>query len=58
VRNYLLERIHATAICYIEMVRELAALRAVVTLATELVLRCSPDETFQAEIVDELVAQF
>jgi hypothetical protein len=53
-----LERVRATIICHIEMVGELAALRAVVTSAAELVLGHSPNESFLVEIVDELVAQF
>jgi hypothetical protein len=58
VRNHLLERMQAAAICHIEMVEELAALWAVVTSTTELTLGCSPNETLQAEIMDELVPQF
>jgi hypothetical protein len=53
-----LERMQAAAICHIEMVEELAALWAVVTSTTELTLGCSPNETLQAEIMDELVPQF
>jgi hypothetical protein len=49
---------HAAAIRHIEVARKLAALRATVTSVTELVLGCSPVETFRVEIVDEPVAQF
>jgi hypothetical protein len=40
------------------MVRELAALRAVVSSTVEMALGRSPDETFQVEIVGELVVEF
>jgi hypothetical protein len=46
------------AIRHIEMAEELAVLRVAVTSTVELVLGHSPDETFQVEITDELVAQF
>jgi hypothetical protein len=54
----LLERMWFAAIHHIEMARELVALRATVTSATELVLGRPPDETVWVEIMDELVAQF
>jgi hypothetical protein len=53
-----LERMWFAAIHHIEMARELVALRATVTSATELVLGRPPDETVRVEITDELVAQF
>jgi hypothetical protein len=40
------------------MARELATPRVVLSSATELVLGCSPDETFLVEITDELVTEF
>jgi hypothetical protein len=55
VRNHLSERMQATAIRHTEMAGELAMLRVVVTSIVELVLGCSPDETFWVEIIDELV---
>jgi hypothetical protein len=45
-RNHLLERMRVATIRHTEMAGELAMLRVVVTSATELVLGCSPDETF------------
>jgi hypothetical protein len=53
-----LERMRVAAIHHIEMVGELAALQVAMTSIVELVLGCSPDETFRVEIVDEMVAQF
>jgi hypothetical protein len=40
------------------MARELATPRVVLSSAMELVLGCSPDETFLVEITDELVTEF
>jgi hypothetical protein len=40
------------------MARELATLQTVVSSAMEFVLGCPPNETFQVEVVDELVAKF
>jgi hypothetical protein len=58
MRNHLLEMMWAAAIHHIEMAGELAALQTAVTSVMELMLGCSPDETFQVEITDELVTQF
>jgi hypothetical protein len=60
-RNHLYERMRAAAIHHIhhiEMDGELATLHLIVTSVVELVLGCSPNETFWVEIADELVAQF
>jgi hypothetical protein len=57
VRNHLLERMLATTLHHIEMVGELAMLQAIVASVVELVLGCSPDETFRVVIADELVKQ-
>jgi hypothetical protein len=46
------------ALCYIEMVGELAALWEAVSSTTEFTLGRSPNETFQVEVVDELLAEF
>jgi hypothetical protein len=48
----------AAAFPHTEMARELATPRVVLSSATELVLGCSPDETFLVEITDELVTEF
>jgi hypothetical protein len=46
------------ALCHTEMVRDLATLRAVMYTAVESVHGHSPDETFQVEVVGELVVEF
>jgi hypothetical protein len=46
------------ALCYIEMVGELAALWEAVSSTTEFTLGRLPNETFQVEVVDELLAEF
>jgi hypothetical protein len=48
----------AATLRHIEMIGELAMLRAAVTSAKELVLWHSLNETFWVEIADELVANF
>jgi hypothetical protein len=48
----------ATALHHAEVVGELATLWVAVSSAAELVLGCSPNETFQVEVMDELVAEF
>jgi hypothetical protein len=58
VRNHLLEGMLIAALCYIEMVGELAALWEAVSSTTEFTLGRSPNETFQVEVVDELLAEF
>jgi hypothetical protein len=58
VRNHLLEGMRATADRRTEMVGEIAALWALVSCTTELVLRHFLDETFRVEIMDKLVAKF
>jgi hypothetical protein len=58
VRNHLLEGMRATADRHTEMVGEIAALWAVVSCTTELVLRRFLDETFRVEVMDRLVAKF
>jgi hypothetical protein len=47
----------AAALRHTEMTRELATLRAAVSSVVELVLGYSPDETFQVEVLGELVAE-
>jgi hypothetical protein len=47
-----------TALCHIEMAGELVTLRTVVSSIVEFMLGHLPDETFQVEVVDELVAEF
>jgi hypothetical protein len=46
------------ALHHTEMAGELAALRALVSSTTEFTLGCSPNEAFQVEGVDELIAEF
>jgi hypothetical protein len=58
VRNHLLEGMRTVALRHTEMAGELAALRAAVSSIVESVLGHSPDETFQVEVVGELVAKF
>jgi hypothetical protein len=41
-----------------EMAGEHAALRAAVSSSTEFTLGRSPNDTFQVELVDELIAKF
>jgi hypothetical protein len=57
VRNHLLEGMQAAALRHTEMNRELATLRVAVSSVVESVLGCSPDETFQVEVLGELVAE-
>jgi hypothetical protein len=52
------EGMRITALRHIEMVGELAALLVAVSSTMEMALGHSPDETFQVEIVGELVAEF
>jgi hypothetical protein len=47
-----------TAPCHIEMVGELATLQAAVSSTTEFALGCLPNETFQVQVMDELIAKF
>jgi hypothetical protein len=58
VRNHLSDRMRAAILHHTEMARELAALWATVSSAVELVLGCSPDETFLVDVMDELVPEF
>jgi hypothetical protein len=46
------------ALRHTEMAGELAMLWAVVSPATELVLGCSPSDTFHVEVVGELAVEF
>jgi hypothetical protein len=46
------------ALFHTEVAKELAMLWVVVSSAVELALGCSPDETFQLEVVGELDAEF
>jgi hypothetical protein len=58
VRNNLSEGMWVAALHHTEMVGELSMLQAVVSSTVELALGGSPDETFQVEVVDELVVKF
>jgi hypothetical protein len=53
-----LEGMQIIALCHTEMDEKLAALRVVVSSTVELALGHSSDETFQVEVVGELVAEF
>jgi 7-keto-8-aminopelargonate synthetase-like enzyme len=57
-RHHLSEGMRLAALCHIEMAGEPTALQAVVSTATELVLRCSPTDTFRVEVVSELATEF
>jgi hypothetical protein len=58
VRSHLLARMRTAALHHTKMAGELTALRAAVSSATELVMRCLPNETSQVEVTNELVAKF
>jgi hypothetical protein len=45
-------------LCHTEMEEELAVLWATVSSSTEFALGRSPNEAFEVEVVDELVAKF
>jgi hypothetical protein len=53
----MLEGMWMAALHHTEMVGELVALRMVVSSVMEFALGLSPYETFQVEVVDELVAK-
>jgi hypothetical protein len=57
VRNHLSEGMRHAALHHTEMVRELAALRVVVSSVAESTLGRSPNEIFCVEVVGELVAE-
>jgi hypothetical protein len=46
------------ALFHIEMAKELAALQVAMSSAVKFMLRRSPNETFQVEVMDELVTEF
>jgi hypothetical protein len=58
VRNCLPVGMRVAALRHADVVEELAVLRVVVSSIAKLVLGHSPDETFQVEVMDELVAKF
>jgi hypothetical protein len=58
LRNHLLQGMRAATLHHVEMARELAALRAVVSSTMESMLGRSPDETIWVEVVGELVVEF
>jgi hypothetical protein len=58
VRSHLSARIRATALHNTKMPGELAALRMTVSSAKKLLLGCSPNETSQVEVTNELVTKF
>jgi hypothetical protein len=58
VRNCLPEGMRAAALRHADVVEELAVLQVVVSSIAKLVLGHSPDESFQVEVMDELVAKF
>jgi hypothetical protein len=58
VRHHMSEGMRHAALHHIEMVRELAALWALVSSATESALGRSPNDTFHMEVVSELVAEY
>jgi hypothetical protein len=58
VRNHLSEGMRIAALHHTKMVKELTVLEKVVSAAVEFMLGRSPYETFQVEVVDELVPEF
>jgi hypothetical protein len=58
VRSDMLARMWASALHHTEMAGELAALWAAVSSTMELVVGCSPNETFRVEVANEMVAEF
>jgi hypothetical protein len=58
VSYHLSEGMWITALRHTEMAEELNVLQTAVSSAVEFALGRSPDETFQVEVVDELVAEF
>jgi hypothetical protein len=46
------------ALFHIEMAKELATLQVAMSSAVKFMLRRSPNETFQVEVMDELVTEF
>jgi hypothetical protein len=58
VRNHLSKGMRIAALQHTEMVGELAALWMMVSSIMELVLGCTLDETFQVQVVGELVVEF
>jgi hypothetical protein len=57
VRSHLLEGMLIAALHHNEMLEEFAALRAAVSSIVKFALRHSPNDTFQVEGVDELIAE-
>jgi hypothetical protein len=58
VRNHLLEGMCTAALHHTEMAGEHTMLRVARSPTTELVLGRLPDETFQVQVMDELVSEF
>jgi hypothetical protein len=58
VRSHMLEGMQIVALYLVEMVEELASLRAVISYATEFTLGCSPNKAFRLEVLDKLIAGF
>jgi hypothetical protein len=57
-RHHLSEGMRLAALRHTEMAGELTAFQAVVSSATELVLRRSPDDTSHVEVVGEMATKF
>jgi hypothetical protein len=58
VRSHLSERMWVFALRHTEMAGELATLRVAMASTAEFVLGCSPKDTFQVDVVNELIAEF
>jgi hypothetical protein len=58
LRNHLSEGMHAAPLHHTEMVGELATPQEAISFVVKLVLGSSPDNTFQVEVMDEVVAKF
>jgi hypothetical protein len=58
VRHHLSEGMRLAALRHTEMTGKLAALRPAASFAAELVIGCSPNDTFHVVVAGQLVAEF
>jgi hypothetical protein len=58
VQDHLSEGMRSVAVYHTEMVGQRAALWVVVSSVMQSMLRHSPNDTFQVEVVDEVVIEF
>jgi hypothetical protein len=57
-KDHLSEGKRIATLCHIEMAIDLAAIRTMVSSVVEFMIGHLPDETFQVEVVDKVVAEF